>query len=579
MNLTFWNWYGANYRTQGSRSNKKLFKPYDTASPHESLTSHISGLGPLGRLDFERYSVAEEVIYTVDGDWMPTSQEDEESRIATLAHAIKKLGNPEDAAEYIRCFNLICEGYNARCRQLAASYYYGEIHEHGAGPVLKEMADIGMQLASLNPITEEEESDCEIYLIPGGPSRGESKPRSLFDQEVAKIERMIRGRRKCANLVHDEWTDLFNYLEDNDVTVDEFYEKFKHLEAMDQYDEGGAIVRMSRHERVYARGSVNHEFTVDDLPFELERPDPSDNKEWEVKFKKHTRHLASDLLRAYASGVEIDEFWDEINAELDILFPVKVSSPEGGKFFSRANIELQRLTREILEELLEECFGDYHLTALRKSRLYRQFYGQIRRATDTTTVGQVMQQAHEARKAHLITVKNLTALKTAANNQRERLLLASLSTTAYRLIQEIMTASEKKLGYLGRAMYGENEPSHPIHSLNSQERQRVWEFHTLRKGAILLPQIYARLCATWGRALPLALFVLPAGFRELLELPRVRKALCVVLNKQRPSTAVSNRATPKSIPPSPPAFPIRGAATMKNATATHLCPPAGSPIK
>src|SRR4030095_8845674 len=100
MNLTSWNWYGANYRTQGSRSNKKLFKPYDTASPHESLTSHISGLGPLGRLDFERYSVAEEVIYTIDGDWMPTSQEDEESRIATLAHAIKKLGNPDDAAEY-----------------------------------------------------------------------------------------------------------------------------------------------------------------------------------------------------------------------------------------------------------------------------------------------------------------------------------------------------------------------------------------------------------------------------------------------------------------------------------------------
>jgi hypothetical protein len=39
------------------------------------------------------------VIYSVEGDSIPTSQQDEESRIATLAHALKKLGNPEDAAD------------------------------------------------------------------------------------------------------------------------------------------------------------------------------------------------------------------------------------------------------------------------------------------------------------------------------------------------------------------------------------------------------------------------------------------------------------------------------------------------
>jgi len=539
----------------------------------------------LARLDFEeRYLVGDEVIYTVEGDWMSTSQEDEEARIATLAHAIKKLGNPEDAAEFMRCLNQICEGYNARCRQLAASYYYdeitghGEIEGRGAGPVLKEMALLGMQLSSLNPITEEEESDCQIFFGAAKSaedlSYGESKPRSLFDQEVAEIERRIRGRRKCARPVYDDWAEWLNGLEADGASVEDLSDAFAYVEALDQYDEGGAIIQMSSHDRVYGRGSVIGESTADDLPYELHKPDPCKN-ECEVKFKKQTRHLANELFRDYASGVQIEEIWDSINEQLDILFPVKGRTAEGAGFFSRANIELQRLTREILEEMLEECFGNYHLTALRNSRLYRQFYGQIRRATDTTTVGQVMQQAHEAKKARLITVKNLTALKTAADNQRERLLLAPLSGAAYRLIKEIMAASEKKLGYLGWAMYNGNEPSHPIHSLNPQERQRVWEFHTVRKGVILLPRIYARLCATWGRALPLACFVIPAEFRTLLELPRVRKVFRTVLSKQKPSASasVSNRATPKSIPPSSQASPIRMATTMNNAAMAHLRPP------
>jgi len=292
--------------------------------------------------------------------------------------------------------------------------------------------------------------------------------------------------------------------------------------------------------------------------------------------------LANDLLRAYASGDGIEEIWDDVNAQLDILFPVRGRPAEGGEFFSRANIELQRVSRDILEELLEECYSDYHLTALRNSQLYRQFYGQIRRSTDTRTVGQVMQQAYEARKDDLITVKHLTALKTAASNQRERLLSAPLSADAYRLIREIMAASEKKLGYLSWAMYGENDPSHPIHSLNSQERQRAWEFISVRKRLILLPQmlqVCGRLCSTWGRALPLDWFIFPAEFRAPLALPRVRKALHAVRNQQRSSAPVSNRATPKSIPPPSPGPPIHGGASMKNVPINHLRPPAVSSIQ
>src|SRR5262252_7117542 len=160
------------------RSNHSIFLTPNYGSPFNDTAEHISGLG-LARLDFERCSVAGEVIYTVEGDSTPTSQQDEEARIATLAHALKKLGNPEDAAEFMRCLNAICEEGDARYRQVAASYYYGEIGERGAGPVLKEMALIAMSLASLNPVTEEVKSGSEAVYAPSA----ESKPQSLFDLE------------------------------------------------------------------------------------------------------------------------------------------------------------------------------------------------------------------------------------------------------------------------------------------------------------------------------------------------------------------------------------------------------------
>jgi hypothetical protein len=373
------------------RSNHNIFLPQNYGSPFNDTAEHISGLG-LARLDFERCAVAGEVVYIVEGDSIPTSQQDEEARIATLAHALKKLGNREDAAEFMRCLNAICEEGDARYRQVAASYYYSEIAERGVGPVLKEMALIAMHLASLNPVMEEVESDSEIvYAL-----RGESKPRSLFDREVAAINRMIRGRRKGAGFVQDEWTERLNDLEANGATADELDDAFAHVEALDQYDDGGAIVRMSAHERTFACGRVDHEFTADDLP-------------------EQARFLAGDLLRDYASGVEIKEIWDEVNAKLDVLFPVKGRTAEDGRFFSRANLELQRLTRDALEGIFEACFGDYHSTAMRNNRSYRRFYARIRRATDTRVIGELMKQAYEARQDGNLSVKHFIALNTAGN--------------------------------------------------------------------------------------------------------------------------------------------------------------------
>ncbi len=543
------------------RSNQNIFIPYNSGSPQTDLERDTSALGNIARLDFERHQIAGEVIYAIDGDSAPTSQQDEEARIATLAHALKKLGNPEDAAEFMRCLNAICQEGDARYRQMTASYYYGEIATRGTGPVLKEMALISMQLASLKPVTEEVGNGSEAVY----PITGKARPRSIFDLEVAEIERMIRGRRKSAGFAHDDWTEWLNDLEANGASLKELDDAFAHVEALDQYDEGGAMVRMSAHERAIACGRLDPEYSADDLPAEV-------------------HHLAGMLRRAYADGVEIEQIWEEINAQLEFIFPVSVNldlpkaifptnlTKGGGKrpavyrrpkVISHANRELQQFSRQVLEAILSECEQDFHLNALRKSRSYRCFYQEIRHTIDTRTVGELMKQAYEARQIGEISVKQFIALNAAAEIQRERLLSEPLSATAYKLIKEIDTASEKKLGYLAWAMYGDNQPTHLIHTLDSREQTCVWEVMMARKASILLPRLYARLLTIWGRALPLGCFGFLAVFKEYFALPRLRKALSIVRNKRR----VSAQRTSSS--PKPPDSTI-GRSVKKNGAEVKL---------
>ncbi len=167
------------------------------------MFTHISGLGQLARLDFEHFNVAGEVIFKVEGDATPTAQQDEEARIGSLAYALKKLGYEVDAAEFVRCLNVICEGGDARYRQAAASHYYREIAERGAGVVLKEMGLLAMQLDQLNNpngvVIEEDVVDlgCSIgdwdsntILAERSEKRVESR-QPLFDHEVEAITRLV----------------------------------------------------------------------------------------------------------------------------------------------------------------------------------------------------------------------------------------------------------------------------------------------------------------------------------------------------------------------------------------------------
>jgi hypothetical protein len=65
------------------RSNHSIFLPQNYGSPFNDKAEHISDLG-LARIDFERCAAAGEVIYSVEGDSTPTSQQDDYCRKLTV---------------------------------------------------------------------------------------------------------------------------------------------------------------------------------------------------------------------------------------------------------------------------------------------------------------------------------------------------------------------------------------------------------------------------------------------------------------------------------------------------------------
>jgi hypothetical protein len=395
------------------RSNRDIFIPLDSGSPKDGLFAHISRLGQIARLDFERFNIAGETIFKVEGDAFPTSQEDEEARIASLAYAIKKLGNETDAAEFIRSLNAICEDGDARSRQTIASYYYREIGERGVGVVLKEMAILAMQLAPA-VVTEVEEEVITYGAEKAKPQDESGNPDehrteqtlSLFDQELASILKLVSGGRRASTCRPDEFENFLDQMISDGFDGEDLAARVESYENLMQYDESGAI---------------------------------------------------------------IDE---------------RISICRQPRFVSHANRELQSFCRAVLDAILSECLADFHLTAVRTSKVYREFHKAIRGATDSKELGEIMRKSYEVREKGALPLKHFTALTTASKLQRIRLENGRRSTGAHTLLKEIDKASAAKLRYLSWAMYGDNQPENPVHNLSSQEKSIVWSALKSRRGSL-----------------------------------------------------------------------------------------------
>ncbi|HEX4951482.1 MAG TPA: hypothetical protein VFZ34_32790, partial [Blastocatellia bacterium] len=270
------------------------------------------------------------------------------------------------------------------------------------------------------------------------------------------------GRRKSACFLYDEYGDWLGDLEVNGASVEELDDAFAQVESLNQYDEGGAVIVMSSHERTVACGRLDPEYAAEDLP-------------------ERAQYLVAELRRHYVNGKPLEELWDDLHAQLEVLFPTSGKTETGKAFYSHANRSWQQFVRQVLEAILSECQQDFHLTALRNHPAYRQFHKTIRGAQDARLISETMKRAYEARQAGTLPLKHFTALKTAAELQRERLGAQQLSAKAIRLVQEIQSASAARLRYFSWAFYGTNQPTHVIHALPAQEQARIWATLKTRK--------------------------------------------------------------------------------------------------
>src|SRR5262249_61363317 len=104
----------------------------------------------------------------------------------------------------------------------------------------------------------------------------------------------------------------------------------------------------------------------------------------------------------------------------------------------------------------------------------REFHKAVRGAKDTKALGETMKNAYEARQIGALPLKHFTALTTASKLQRERLENARPSKNTLVLLKEVNRAGGAKLRYSAWAMYGDNQPEHPVHNLPAQQRSVVW---------------------------------------------------------------------------------------------------------
>jgi hypothetical protein len=286
-------------------------------------------------------------------------------------------------------------------------------------------------------------------------SRRESKL-SLFEQELAAITRMVSGGRHASACQPDEFECFLDQMRFEGYEGNDLAARVESFENAMQYDESGAILMMSSHERTLACGHLDWELTAEELPSEAQ-------------------YLATELRRDYVSGKSIEEMWEEIYAQIEVLFPISGKTATGGRFYSYAHRELQVFCRNVLEAIMTECQSDFHLTALRTNKVYRGFHKAVRSARDTKALSETMKSAYQARQSGTLSLKHFIGLNTASKLQRERLERARLSKNAHLLLKEVKRANNAKLRYLAWAMYGTNQPDHPVHKLPEQEKSIVWQ--------------------------------------------------------------------------------------------------------
>jgi hypothetical protein len=510
------------------------YRVESTGNPMHDWAQHI-GRNSLFRRELEENSVIENVVVrAAEGDEAPAI---ERVKILSLAYAMRFFGNAEDAKEFVRCVRAIAAPEAAQFElEQTASHYYGECrrqlqNKQPVSPILKEMAMLGMEMTRVTALIadlEIESSETEISAPPIRLSEAEIKqanalvplpvPTPIFDAEMTMIRRKL-SRNSITKAARNEFEDY--YLTQDCKTIEEWDENVASFAAYEQFDENGLIgFSMNSNQRIEIVCELNGEINAEYLP-ETVRPLVGQLQRIFVGHKIGGR--SAQTARYFTASVKIetgdiarartafrlnqefvetpkpdaadfpltpltrDEINEWIDLQLDLLYSREVRrtarrfTTVKGKIlefaavqFVNPDFEEKQYASQILHILLEQMQKDFHLTALRRNEVYQTIFLAIRGTTDTAALAQTGATARTAKDERRLSLKEYTALVTAAKTQFARLSNARPSMPLYKLLREINRADVRKIGYLKWAMYGQNQPAHPVHSLPKQEVAAAW---------------------------------------------------------------------------------------------------------
>jgi len=510
------------------------FRPEDSGSPQQDWCKHLQAY-PRYRRELEEFAVLGETVLRI-ADGIEAAPIDK-VKILSLRYAVKILNDETDAKEFVRCVKAIASpdasGYELE--QIAA-HYYGEIRRRTAPEVLKEMGLLGMQMeavvATINEreieVIETETEEPKLTVADQRRIRAAQEksfplpaPTPDFDDEMTAIKRRI-GQSKTTKMAHDEFENF--YLSDEGKSCEELDADFMSFEKLEQYDENGIVgFSMSGGQHTIVVYEFDSEVDASYLPFHAREL----AKEMSLIFVGHriggsaaqnARHFTlaqrvfQDELRQMEKGVPAlfstpieaadkfsalpfseEDFSDWLAAKLDYLYPRRalrsvrrLTTDRAGSSFEyqaaqevNPDFEEMQYVASICQILWNQMRADFHLRSLRRET-YQNLHLKIRRTEDTAEVARLKKEAYdEFKERKNLTLKEFTALNTAAKSQEARL-INKVSAPARKTLDEIKSASAGRLRYLKYFLYNDQA----IQGLTRQEKQRLWDAIRTRETAL-----------------------------------------------------------------------------------------------
>ncbi len=501
------------------------FRPSDSGSPQQDWCKHLAAF-PRYRRELEEFSVLGDVVVRIADGIEPKPFE--RVKILSLEYAVKTLHDETDGKEFVRSVKAIAspDAGQYELEQIAA-YYYGEIRRRGTAEVLKEMGLLGMQMEAVTATINEREIDFieteigEQKLTVADQRRVRKAQQNLpplpastpnFEDELAAVFNRI-GHSKITRIRHDDFAEF--YLDDEGKSCEQLDADFMSFEKLEQYDENGILgFSMSDGQHSVVVYEFNAEVDASYLPTHALNL----AKEINLIFVGHrigglaaqkARHFvvaqsilqkelkemkkgASKLFSTPMPAVDKfstlpfsdEDFSDWLAAKLDELYPHRtlrsvrrLMTNKAGKLFEyqttqevNPDFEEMQYVAAVCQILWNQMQADFHLRSLRREP-YQNLHLEIRKCVDTAKVARLKKQAYDDFKEQKkLTLKEFTALNTAAKSQEARL-ARKTSPAARKTLTEINTASANRLRYLKFFLYNDSQ----IQALTRQEKQQLWE--------------------------------------------------------------------------------------------------------